>query len=154
MYFFQTGTLNTGSEIYVSRSFSLMSGMGVNLWFGLLKMMLVMRASVLLWLLLLPKWCLLFVFGKEKMALGEAIRDFHPSASVLGNAKSFSHTQESWPGDTSRAALGRFFFWVLRVPSPLPFPCPLVCCPLRQQKCSTVAVTFAIWSLTLKFSLV
>lgn len=58
----------------------------MNLSFGLLKMTLVMGASVLLWLLLLPKWCLLFVFGKEKMALGRGHQRLPPSASVLGNA--------------------------------------------------------------------
>lgn len=144
------------SEIYVSRSFSLMSGMGVNLWFGLLKMTLAMRASVLLWLLLLPKWCLLFVFGKEKMALGRGHQRLPPLRQCFGECIEFlTHS-----GILATHILPRmlftgssFGFWDCLHQSH--FHARLfVCLPSCQLNCSRVAVPFAILSLTLKFWLI
>lgn len=56
---------------------------------GLLKMKSVMRVSMLLWLLLLPKWCLLFVLGTEKMALGRGNQRLPPLHQCFGECIEF-----------------------------------------------------------------
>lgn len=143
-----------GSEIYVSGSFSLISGMGVNLiWTsedevsheGFNVALAVVTSQMV------PSLC---AWDGED-GTGERQSETSTPPPVFWGMHRVSHTFRN-PGrtHTSQDALHRFFFWILRLPSSLPFLCLFVCFPLCQLNCSMVTVPFAILSLTLKFWLI
>lgn len=128
------------SEIYVSGSFSLMSGMGVNLICtsedevnheGFNVALAVVTSQMV------PSLC---VWDGED-GTGERESETSTPPPVFWGMHRVSHTFRN-PGrtHTSQDALHRFFLWILSLPSSLPFLCLFVCSPLCQLNCSMVTV--------------